>query len=209
MTRSGRVRRAVALLAILAAGAGGALTATPSATAEAPASHRASAREAATTKLTFRVDTCARCHLQLFQAINGKRHVWVSRNKRVRKGEVSWTFASKHTRGLSVAVHAPWEGSTGYVPAVVFRYAHEKVGTRVAQADARDKRRGSGCWAGTTADAVTMRLNVRKVTVQGYTGRTNGTLAWTRTMRASWKPMYRTAPYGILGSQDAVYCDRP
>ncbi len=110
----------------------------------------ASATPAApTTKLTLQVTGCNGCHLRLTQALNGREKVWQSKQHTVEDGTVSWTVPTKRTHGLSITVLAPWDGGAGYVPAVVFRYAGEKVGDQVTNAVAKTKKRASSCWAGT------------------------------------------------------------
>ena len=201
-------RRAAALLATLAVGVAGAIGAGSSPAVALTTSDHQVAREVARTTITFHVTTCPRCQVRLYQAIEGDQDVWEPRTKQVRHGEVSFTVRKRHTHGLSASVRAPWEGNTGYITQVVFRYGHEAVGSKVAFTEATHKKRGAGCWAGTDKDAVTIPLQVRKLTVLGNTGETDGTIAWTGRTRAWWQPMLPTFD-GVLGSQDVFFCDKP
>ena len=164
------------------------------------------------TKLTFAVHGCDGCSIQPLQYIAGEQTSWEGRRKTVKDGSVSWTFKSRHTHGMSVWIRGPWEGQdgggTGYVANVVWRYDHEKVGSTVTRQDVRSKHRASGCLAGTSADEVTIKLEVRKVIVQGLTGKTAGTLAWTKVTQGWWRPMLGTDK-GILGTQDVMPCQKP
>ena len=219
MTRTRRA--AAAAVAAAVAGLAGTMTAYGAnaaradvAPATASAATVAVARAAAPhmTKLTFAVHGCDGCTIQPLQYIAGEQKDWEGRRKTVKDGSVSWTFRTRHTHGMSVWIRGPWEGQdgggTGYVANVVWRYGHEKVGSTVTRQDVRSKHRGTGCWAGTTADEVTIPLEVRKVIVQGLTQKTAGTLAWTKVTQDWWRPMLPTHK-GILGSQDVMPCKRP
>ena len=71
---------------------------------------------------------------------------------------------------MSVAITTPWEGGTGYVTHVAFKYAGQETGDHVTFSEARHARKASACWAGTTAESATIRLATRHVTVSGYDG---------------------------------------
>ncbi|MFC4786460.1 hypothetical protein ACT8ZV_18435 [Nocardioides sp. MAHUQ-72] len=218
MTRISPVRRAALLVTTLVAGLGGMVsTAGPGAAASAPTGHPAAAQAVVQPRATagdrttvaFLVDGCNRCHVRLYQAVRGREHVWESRTHRVRDGRVSFDIATRHTHGLSASVRAPWEGNVGAVTQIAFRYAHEPVGSEVDNREARTKRRASGCWAGTTRNAVLLPLVVRKVTIPGVDGSpTTAARAWIGTTTEWWKPMLH-AYKGILGAQDVVFCERP
>jgi len=215
MTRISPVRRGALLLAALATSLGGTAATAASGPAVAPPHQEAAARQAAEppmTKLTFAVHGCDGCTIQPLQYIAGEQTAWEGKRKTVKDGSVSWTFRTKHTHGMSVWITGPWEGqdgsTTGYVANVVWRYDHEKVGSTVARQDVKSKHKAAGCWAGTTADAVTIPLEVREVMVKGVTHRTAGTLAWTKVTQDWWRPMLPTDK-GILGSQDILPCERP
>ncbi|MBB6629841.1 hypothetical protein H5V45_21160 [Nocardioides sp. KIGAM211] len=211
MTTSPARRAAVLLTTLLAAGAG--LAAAP-AQATAPASHAAAASRAGdTTTVTFTVPDCLKCEITLHQAIQGRQKVWQTKTKRAHDGAVTFTIPTKRTHGLDATIQAPWEGAngttTGYVSQVVFRYGHEKPGSDVSSyADVKAKKRGSACWAGTDASDVTIPLEVRKVSVEGTTGPTKATAAWTSTTQDFWAPMERTFK-GIFGTQDVPFCAQP
>jgi hypothetical protein len=202
------VRRGAVLLATLA---GGLCVPAASGAEAAPAPAQATAQVPHTT-LAFTVHGCDGCEIQPVEYIAGQAHDWEGKRKTVKDGSVSWTFRTKHTHGLSVWIRGPWEGKdgsgTGYVANVVWRYDHEKVGSTVTRDDVRSKHKATGCWAGTQAAEVTIPLEVRKVIVQGTTGKTAGTLAWTKVTQDWWRPMLSTAK-GILGSQDVMPCTRP
>ena len=207
MTRISPVRRGALLLATLAMALGGAVGAAGPGTAVAPTHQEVAARQATAqrTTLTFEVDGCKKCRVRLTHALQGHQKVWQSREKTVRGGQVAFTFRSNRSWGMSVTVRAPWEGATGYVTTVAFRYGHEKVGAGVTLREARTKRRASGCWAGTQDTAMTLPLDVRKVRVPGTTGPTDGSIAWIPTTQAWLRPML-PARRGVLGTQDVPFC---
>lgn len=212
MTSTSRVRLAVAVLATLVAGTAAVTTGGSSAQASPSVTVDTVAAKPATTSLTFKTDNCEGCTVQLVQAVSGSQDVWQSRAKKVRGGLVTFSFRTSHTHGLSASVRPTWEGqdggSTGYVTMVAFRYQKEAPGDPVSFREARSKHRGSACWAGTDESRVVLPLKIRRVTVQGNTGPTAGSIAWTRTTQEWWRPML-PAWKGVLGAQDAVFCDQP
>jgi hypothetical protein len=198
--RTARTTAALALLgAGLAAGSGAATTPAEAGPAAATAPQR--------TTITFTVDDCRGCEVGLHQGLKDGQDVieWHSRTKKVRHGEVSFTVRSKRTAGLQATVEAPWEGHTGYLTNVVLRYGHEQVGDRVTFREARDKHRASGCWEGTSRDAVTIPIVVREVRVDGVTERVAGSIAYAKHTQSWLEPMSR-AGHGVLGSQDVFVC---
>ena len=217
MKSIGPVRRGALAATGLAAGllatlAGAATTGAAAQPALQPVLHAATPATAAAgqrTALAFLVDGCNRCHVRLYQAVQGRDHVWESKVHRVRDGRVSFDVATRHTHGLSASVRAPWEGNAGFVTQIAFRYGHEAVGSEVSNREARTKRRAAGCWAGTTDTAALLPLVVRKVTIPGADGSpTTAARAWISTTADWWQPMFR-ADKGILGAQDILPCERP
>ncbi len=218
MTHIGPARRAVVLVTALVAGAAASVVGGTVSLAATPQGHRiadrSSARSSAApqrTTLRFAVRGCDRCRIRLYQARDGRRGVWQSHQHRVEDGTVSFDVPTRRTHGMSASVLPPWERHgipTGYTTMVVFRYAGERAGAMVSRREGRTRRRASGCWAGTTAAEVTVPLRVRKVRVEGTTGRTTGSVAWTPRTQQWWRPMLRTSR-GILGAQAIIPCKRP
>lgn len=210
MTRIGPVRRGALLVTGLLAAAGGSLATTTASQAADTGTPAPTATTAAAQRTTvrFAVDGCHRCQVRLYQAREGRRGVWQSHQHRVRDGVVAFNIPTRRTHGMSVSVLPPWERHgipTGYVTMVAFRYAGEEVGSTVTRRATRTKHRASGCWAGTDLTGVTMPLKVRKVRVQGTTGETTGSIAWTPRTQEWWRPMLRAGD-GILGAQDIIPC---
>ncbi|WP_372727722.1 hypothetical protein [Nocardioides sp.] len=161
------------------------------------------------TRLTFAVPGCEGCRIQLHRVRETEDvkhpHTWHSRNRRVVDGEVTFDLRSRRTFGMTATVVAPWEGHTGYLTTVAFRYAGKSVGEQVTFRQARHQRRASACWEGTRRDAVTIPLVVRRVRVQGVQERVPGSIAYTPSTQAWLSPM-RRAFRGVLGSQDFDVC---
>ncbi|HEU5036572.1 MAG TPA: hypothetical protein VFT70_06200 [Nocardioides sp.] len=209
------LRRAAAATAVLVAGVAGVATAGTPAADAAPSSTPARAAVAvavAKTTITFEVPGCDGCDLQLMQARWDKKaqygiKYWHSSEKTVEDGSVSWRVPSKHTQGLSMTVVAPWEGHTGYVTTVAFRYGGEKPGDEVGFREARSKSRASACWAGTDADEVTIPLTVRKVWVEGVRHRVRGSIAYAAVTQ-DWMAPMRQVWDGVMGSQDVNICGK-
>lgn len=192
----------VALAALLA---GPLAATTPAAHGHAPEGDRAAAR----TTLTFIVDDCEGCEVQLVNARSTLDadvvRVWQSRTKEVRDGRVTFRLATRRTWGLSATVRAPWEGHTGYVTTVAWRYNGEGVGDTVTLAEAVTKKKASACWEGVRSRATTVPLVVEKVRVRGVRGKVDGSIAFVPTTQGWLAPM-REVWGGVLGSQDVNVC---
>ena len=180
--------------------------------ASADATDRTAAQAVPRTEVTVRTVGCDHCRVQLFQAIEGRSHIWQTRNRRAVAGKVTFSVPTSRTHGMTMTVRAPWESSngipTGYVTTTVFRYRGESPGSSVDLASARTHKRAFGCWAGTDQAAKTLRVTVRKVRVHGTTGMTDGSIAWLKVQGRTWKPAER-AVRGVLGTQDVLVCTRP
>lgn len=160
--------------------------------------------------VTFKAPGCEGCRIRLTNAQWGEGDevdIWQSKGKKVVDGRVSFAVPRGLTRGLSVSVGAPWEGHTGYVTTVAFKYGNTETGDVITVDEARDKQRASACWAGSDTRRTTMRLVTKQVTVDGVVGPTQGTLAFARVTQEAMVPM-RTAYDGVLGSQDVNICGK-
>ncbi len=178
--------------------------------APAPAQAQLDDRSAAArTTLTFTVDDCEGCEVQLVNARSTLDadvvHVWQSRTKEVRDGEVTFRIPTRRTWGMSATVVAPWEGFTGYRTTVAWRYNGERVGDTVTLEEAVTKKKASACWEGVRSREVVVPLVVEKVRVPGQRKEVDGSIAFVPTT-TSWLPPMREAHEGVLGSQDVNIC---
>jgi hypothetical protein len=178
--------------------------------APAPAQAQLDDRSAAArTTLTFTVDDCEGCEVQLVNARSTLDadvvHVWESRTKEVRDGEVTFRIPTRRTWGMSATVVAPWEGFTGYRTTVAWRYNGERVGDTVTLEEAVTKKKASACWEGVRSREVVVPLVVEKVRVPGQRKEVDGSIAFVPTT-TSWLPPMREAHEGVLGSQDVNIC---
>ena len=181
----------------------------PSATAATPTT--APTAQPRTT-LTFTVDDCEGCEIQLSSALGtyaeadaGKVDFWDTRVKKVAGGSVTFTVPTRRTWGMSVAVEAPWEGFTGYRTTLAWRYNGELQGDPVTLAEAVTKKKASACWEGTRQPEVTIPIVVEKVRVEGVHKEVNGSIAFVPTTQSWLRPM-REVWDGVLGSQDVNIC---
>ena len=185
-----------------------ALLASPAATSTAPPA-QPDERAAARTSLTFTVEGCGGCEIQLVNARSTLDadvvHVWESRTKKVRDGKVRFRIATRRTWGMSATVVAPWEGHTGYRTTVAWRYNGNSVGDAVTLEDAVTSKRASACWEGVRRRAVTVPLVVERVEVDGVHERVPGSIAFV-PVTEGWLPPMREVWDGVLGSQDVSVC---
>ena len=161
------------------------------------------------TTLTFTVDDCEGCEVQLLNARSTLDadvvHVWQSRTKEVRDGEVTFRIPTRRTWGMSATVVAPWEGFTGYRTTIAWRYNGEAVGDTVTLEEAVTKKKASACWEGVRSREVVVPLVVEQVRVPGQKKEVDGSIAFVPTT-TSWLPPMREAHEGVLGSQDVNIC---
>lgn len=199
MNRSTHVLRTALAVAGLFA-----ITASPTNASE-PADN--SREPAATTQVTFLAPDCDGCKISLIHATwDDTEDVWESRQGTVLDGKVTFRVPQQMTHGMSAAIRTPWEGGTGYVTHVAFKYAGQATGDRVTIGEARHAGKASACWAGTTADSATIKLATRHVTVPGYDGEhTPAALVYSTVTQDALVPMRKTF-HGIVGSQDVNFC---
>jgi hypothetical protein len=164
------------------------------------------------TTLTFTVDDCEGCELQLTSALGtyaeadaGQVDIWSSRIRTVRDGSVTFTIPTRRTWGMSVAITAPWEGHTGYRTTLAWRYNGERQGDEVTLEEAVTKKKASACWEGVRTRTVTVPIVVEKVRVMGVHKKVNGSIAFVPTTESWLRPM-REVWDGVLGSQDVNIC---
>ena len=183
----------------------------PSATSAAPtapADRLAQPR----TALTFTVDDCEGCEIQLSSALGtyaeadaGEVDFWDSRVKTVEDGTVTFRIPTRRTWGMSVAIKAPWEGHTGYRTTLAWRYNGMHVGDEITLDEAVTKTKASACWEGVRSRAVTVPIVVEKVRVRGVKKMVDGSIAFVPTTQ-SWLHPMREVWDGVLGSQDVNIC---
>ena len=164
------------------------------------------------TKLTFTVDDCEGCELQLTSALGtiaqanaGEVDIWNSKTRTVEDGSVTFDIPTKRTWGMSVSVRAPWEGYTGYRTTVAWRYNGNLQGDTVTLEQAVTKKKASACWEGVRSREVSVPLVVEKVRVDGVKKEVNGSIAFVPTTSSWLRPM-REVLNGVLGSQDVDIC---
>jgi hypothetical protein len=164
------------------------------------------------TRLTFTVADCEGCRVQLTSALGtyaeadaGLVDIWSSRERVVEDGAVTFSVATRRTAGLSATVVAPWEGHTGYLTTVAWRYGGKGVGDPVTLEEAVTKKRASACWEGTRRREVAVPLVVERVRVRGVKKMVPGSIAFVPTTQSWLRPM-REVWDGVLGSQDVNIC---
>ena len=198
-----QLHRLLVLVVALAVGAALAVVGTSTAQAHAP---RAAA--APMTALTINIRSCEGCEVTLISYLDDGSQGWASDPHSVLNGSVAFVLPTSRTVGMSAMVRTPWEGQTGYVTMVVFRYQGLAPSQRIGFNRARIQKKASGCWAGTTEHKATLRFKVRRVNVPGVHGKVPGNIAWTPVTQPWLRPIlpvYR----GVLGAQDVILCKAP
>jgi hypothetical protein len=195
-------RRLLALVVALAVGATLAVVGTSSARASDPRA----AEQAKTTALTIAIRSCEGCEVTLISYSDANpEDGWASDAHVVQNGKAAFVVPTERTVGMSVTVHTPWEGQTGYATMMVFRYQGLVPGDRIGFNRARTMKKASGCWAGTNKEEVTLRFKVRRVNVAGVHERVPGQIAWAPTTQVWLRPILPVYG-GVLGGQDVILC---
>ena len=203
---TGRARRALAAIA-LSAGLSLAFAGTTGAQAQGRAQGQAQEQaRAQNTMLTVKIRSCEGCEVTLISYLKGSEDDgWTSSPHAIRNGKAAFVVPTAKTRGLSVAVRTPWEGHLGYVTMAVMRYQGLKAGERIGFNRARTMERASGCWAGTDEPQASLRIKVRRVTLQGVHEKVPGQIVWMPTTQDWLRPIYPVYG-GVLGGQDFILC---
>ncbi len=118
---------------------------------------------------------------------------------------MTFKVPTDRTAGLVLGVSAPWDVDLPWQTIVVMGYKGYAAGDKISTADAKAVKKGAACWAGTDAAAYTLKLVVKKVTVEGNAGPTTGSIAFAKKTQETTKPLRQTWK-GVLGSQDAIMC---
>jgi len=140
------------------------------------------------TRITLRAHTCPRCPVRLTDG-----NSWWTNTHRVRAGHVSFQIPTRHTHGLVFEVSPRWANAGNASTVIVTRYANTPPGERIGNEVARHKRRGTSCWAGTSARHVVMTFRAVKFRAQTPAGDPGHALrAWFNPLRRSTPPMERT-----------------
>ena len=164
------------------------------------------AHAAANTTLTLKIPNCEGCVIGLTSVMaSDYEDLWSSPEKKVKNGEVTFKVPADRTAGLSIGVAAPWEGAVPAHTIVALRYKGYDVGDKVSYSDIKTAKKASGCWAGTTESAATLKVIVKKVTVMGNLGPVKGSIAFAKNTQPYLQPMQRTYD-GVLATQDVFGC---
>jgi hypothetical protein len=198
---TGRVRRALAAAIALAAGLSLAFAGTSG--AQAGGADRAAAQN---TVLTVKIRSCEGCEITLISYLRGNEDEgWASDPHSIQNGKAAFVVPTEKTRGLTVTVQTPWEGHLGYVTMAVVRYQGLAPGDRIGFNRARTMKKASGCWAGTDEKQASLRIKVRRVTLQGMHEKVPGQIVWMPTTQQWLRPIYPVLG-GVLGGNDVMLC---
>lgn len=192
---SSTIRRALALAAAIVVAASLALTGTTSAGAAAK-----------TTTVTVAIADCEGCEVTLASfTAEDPADGWVADPVAVEDGKAVVDVPTDRTLGLTIAVHTPWEGHLGYETYAALRYTGETVGERIGFRKARTMEKASGCYAGTHATELTIRLKVKRVMLDGVFHRVPGQIVFAPTTQEWLRPIYPVYG-GVLGGNDYILC---
>ncbi len=118
---------------------------------------------------------------------------------------MTFQVPTDRTTGLVLGVSAPWDVELPWQTIVVMGYKGYTAGDKISTADAKAAEKATACWAGTDAAAYTLKLVVKKVTVEGNDGPTSGSIAFAKKTQPTIKP-WRDTTKGVLGSLDVIMC---
>jgi hypothetical protein len=193
----------IALVAVVLIALGTSAATTATAASDAPA---APSVNKANTAVTVKIANCDGCKVFPSSIMAADPDdTWIGNGRKVINGEVTFQVPTDRTKGLVLGVTAPWEVDLPWQTIVVMGYKGYEAGDKISTSDAKAAKKGAACFAGTDATAVTVKLVVKKVTVEGNDGPTAGSIAFAKKTQATIKPLRPTLK-GVLGSQDAIMC---
>jgi hypothetical protein len=172
--------------------------------AETP--YKVASAQVDTTALTVAIRSCEGCEVTLLSYTDTAPDAgWSSGRHVIANGKAVFVVPTERTVGMSIMVHTPWEGHTGYATMMVFRYQRMPPSDRIGFNNARNMKKASGCWAGTKKEAATLRFKVHRVRVQGVHKLVPGQIAWAPITQRWLRPMLPVYG-GVLGAQDVILC---
>jgi len=204
----------------------------PAAAEQRAAAEPPAAAEEPMTKIRILVSDCEGCTIGLERALafgtrvtpEKPRYYTAKGSGKVSGGKVVFTVPTAVTPGMSLTISAPWQGFTDYQTNVVLSGWDGDTsapfipgGEEVSKAEARKRKLGSSCWAGTTKSKATIRVSVAKIKVPGLgtTKRVTTPLAWASPTKRTITPYANESDgdtgmgelyKGTSGNQDAFYC---
>lgn len=170
-------------------------------TAAAAGSEATRATEATTTTVRLVVNGCEGCTITPV----GRTATSIPGDV-VEDGRAVLRIPTASTPGVLFAVDDP-RSHTGATPMVVMRYAGTRKGQRVRAPQAAQMRRGTGCWAGTKARQVTLKLTARTFSASAPNGEpTRGLRIWASQGQRVVGGTMAPTPAGVLASQAVPSC---
>jgi len=165
---------------------------------------------AGNTMITMKVTGCEGCTITPVRAIAGEDAVWSGTAVKVKGGKAVLTVPTAKTRGMSFNLEASWNVAINAMPVIVTQYEGTQPGQVVTKRQAMGLASATGCWAGTTEPAVTVRVTVRRVTMPAFPpgGKKKTTqvpLAWMVPTQSATGG-FDTASKGVIAQQNAWFC---
>lgn len=163
------------------------------------------------TTITMKVTGCEGCSITPVQALNGgtaQASIWTGTTVKVANGVAVFTVPVSKTAGMSFNLDARWRVDINAMPVIVTQYKGTQPGQRVTKRQAKAFAQATGCWAGTTSSAVTLRVTVRRVWMPGFpegSKRAKVPLAWM-VPTAETTGGFDQAFKGVIAQQEAWYC---
>jgi hypothetical protein len=175
----------------------------------APTSAAASAR----TTITMKVSNCEGCTIQPVLErtdADGVMSTYAGKTVTVKDGVAVMRVPTWTTPGMSFRLSGTTREDINAAPVVVVQYKGYKPGSVVTKAQARKAKRASGCWAGTSASRVTLRLRTMTVLMPSFPDETTTTRVKTGWLvpTADAPGNFGQATKGVIAVQDIGWpCD--
>jgi len=189
------------------------------------------AAEQQMTKIRILVSDCEGCTIGLERALAtgsivtpAKPRFYTAKGTgKVSGGKVVFTVPTAVTPGMSLTIAAPWQGSFDNQMNVVLSGWNSDTsapfiggGDKVSTAQAKKRKLGSSCWAGTTKSKATIRISVAKIEYPGLgkPKRVTAPLSWASPTKKTITPYGNGSDgkdmgklfKGTSGNQEVFYC---
>lgn len=120
------------------------------------------------TTITLNVTGCEGCTIQAMQYTNQTTKVYQSAPSKVKNGVATIGVPTARTKGMYFSIVTPKAPRINALPLVTVQYKGVAPGATVTKAIAKASKSASACWAGTTSDAATIAVTVKRIVMGSF-----------------------------------------
>lgn len=162
----------------------------------------------AQTTISLAVTGCEGCTITANQFDRSTTKTFGTKPATVTDGVATLTVPTAKTRGMYFSINTPKPARIDALPLITTQVKGYPAGTTLTRAQQRAGKRASACWAGTTADAVTIAVTVNRVLMPGFPNAKKKVSVPLARFSPTVKALggFNTAYKGVLATQDVWTC---